>query len=148
MLQSWDSFSSFSRIVGSIFLNNKTTRSQCYRHLSSVLVGTTLRRQLKASRIMALILGLQVIIKLNQKRNLAQWTQYQFNYFVIIKVWRFLQSIIILNGYSVPYSLGRHSFSTFTITKSSLLYILQLYSGAECLVKKNVISLSLLSLLV
>ena len=148
MLQSQDLLSSFSKIVGSIFFSNKTTRSQYCRRLSSVLAGIMLRRWLRVSRIMALVLSLQVIIKLNQERNLVQQTQYQFSCFIIIKVQRFLQSIIILNSYSVFCSLRRHSFSTFIIAKSSLLYILQLYLGVEYLVKKNVTSLSLPFLLV
>ena len=143
MLQSQNSLSSSSRIVGLIFLSSKITRSRCYRHLLLVLADITPRRRLRVSRIIALVLGLQVIIKLNQERNLVQQTQCQFSYFIVIKVWRFLWSIIILNSYSVPYSLGYYSFNTFTIAKSSLLYILQLYSGAEYLVKKNAINLNL-----
>ena len=148
MLQSWDSLSSSSKIVGSIFLNSKTTRSQYYRYLLLVLAGITPKRQLKVFRIIALVLGLQVIIKLNQERNSVQQIQYQFSCFIIIKVQRFLWSIIILNSYLVPYSLGCHSFSAFIIAKNSLLYILQLYLGVECLVEKNITGLSLLSLLV
>ena len=148
MLQSWDLLSSSSRMVGLIFLNSKITRSQCHRRLLLVLAGITPGRWLRASRIMALVLGLQVIIKLNQERNSVQRTQCQFSCFIIIKVWRFLWSVIILNSYLVPYSLGRYSFSTFIIAKSSLLYILQLYLGAECLIKKNITSLSLLFLLI
>ena len=121
-------------------------QSQCYKRLLSVLTGVTPRRWLKVFRIIALVLGLQVIIKLNQKRNLAQQTQCQFSCFIIIKVWRFLQSVIILNGYSVPYNLGYYFFNTFTIAKSFLLYILQLYLGVECLAEKNATSLSLLFL--
>ena len=146
MLCSQDSLSSSSRIVGSTFFSSKITQSQYCRRSLLVLVGITPRRQLRASRIIALVLGLQVIIKLNQKRNLAQRTQRQFNYFIIIKVQRFLQSIIILNSYLVPYSLGRYSSSALTITRSSLLYILQLYLGAKYLVEKNITSLSLLLL--
>ena len=148
MFWSWDSLSSSSRIVGLIFLSSKTTRSQYYRYLLLVLAGTTPRRWLKVSRIIALVLSLQVIIKLNQERNSVQWIWRQFSYFVIIKVWKFLWSIIILNSYSVSYSLGRHSFSIFTIAKSSLLYISQLHLGAEYLVEKNITSLSLPSLLI
>ena len=147
MLQSWDLLSSSSRIVGLTFFGSKTTRSQYRRHSLLVLAGVTPRRRLRASRIIALVLGLQVIIKLNQERNLAQRTQRQFSYFVIIKVQRFLQSVIILNGYLVPYSLGRYSSSALIITRSSLLYILQLYLGAKYLVEKNITSLSLLLLL-
>ena len=148
MLQSQDLLSSSFRMVGSIFLNSKITRFQCYRHSLLVLAGVTPGRQLKTSKIIALVPGLQVIIKLNQERNLAQWIWRQFSYFIVIKVWRFLQSVMILNGYLVLYSLGRHSFSTFIIAKSFLLYILQLYLGVGYLVKKNITSLSLLSLLV
>ena len=147
MFQSWDSLSSSSRIVGSIFLSSKIIWFWCHRHLSSVLADITPGRRLKTSRIIALVLGLQVIIKLNWKRNLVQQTQYQFSYFIIIKVWRFLQSVIILNSYLISYSLEYYFFSTFIIAKSFLLYILQLYLGAEYL-KKNITSLSLLSLLV
>ena len=148
MLQSQDLLSSSFRIVGLIFLNSKITRSQCYRHLLLVLIGITLRRRLRVFKIVALVLGLQVIIKLNQERNSVQWTQYWFSYFIVIKVQRFLWSIMILNSCLVLYSLGRHFFNTFIIVKSSLLYILQLYLGAECLVEKNITSLSLLFLLV
>ena len=148
MLQSWDSLSSSSKIVGSIFLSGKTTRSQCYRHSLLALAGVIPKKWLKVSRIMALVLSLQVIIKLNQERNSAQQTQCQFSCFIIIKVQRFLWSIIILNSYLVSYSLGYYFFSTFTIAKSSLLYILQLYLGAKCLVEKNTTGLSLLFLLV
>ena len=148
MLQSWDSLSSSFRIIKLIFLSGKITRSQCCRCLSLALAGITPKKQLRVSRIVALVPGLQVIIKLNQERNLAQQIWYQFSCFIVIKVWRFLQSIIILNSYLVLYSLGCYFFSTFTIAKSSLLYILQLYLGAECLVKKNITNLSLLSLLV
>ena len=144
MLQSQDLFSSSSRIVGLTFFGGKITRSWYYRHLLLVLAGITPRRRLRVSRIVALVLGLQVIIKLNQERNLAQQTQRQFNYFIIIKVQKFLQSVIILNGYLVPYSLGRYFSSALTITRSSLLYILQLYLGAKYLAEKNVTSLSLL----
>ena len=65
ILQFQDLFSSSSKIVKSIFLSSKITRSQCYKYLLSVLAGTTLKRWLRASRIIALVLGLQVIIKLN-----------------------------------------------------------------------------------
>ena len=148
MLQFWDLLSSSSKIVGLIFLNSKITQSWCYRHSLLVLADVILKRRLKVSRIVALVLGLQVIIKLNQERNLAQQTQHQFSCFIIIKIWKFLQSVIILNSYSVPYSLGYYSFSTFIIAKSSLLYILQLYLGAEYLVENNMTGLNLLSLLV
>ena len=147
MSQSQDLLSSSSRIVGSTFFGGRTTRSRYCRRLLLVLVGATPRRRLIVSRIVALVLGLQVIIKLNQERNLAQRTQRQFSYFIIIKVQRFLQSIIILNSYLVPYSLGHYSSSALIITRSSLLYILQLYLGAKCLVEKNITSLSLLLLL-
>ena len=130
MLWSQDSLNSSFRIVGLNFFGSKITWSQYYRRLLLALVGITPKRRLGASRIMALVLGLQVI-KLNQERNLAQRTQCQFNYFVIIKVQRFLQSVIILNSYLVPYSLGRYFFSTLIITRSSLLYILQLYLEAK-----------------
>ena len=145
MLQSWDSLSSSFKIIGLIFLSSKTTRSQCYRHSLLALADVTPKKWLKVFKIMALVLGLQVIIKLNQKRNLVQQIWYQFSYFIIIKVWRFLQSIIILNSYLVFYSSGCYSFSVFIIAKNSLLYILQLYLGAEYLAKKNMTSLSLLS---
>ena len=147
ILQSQDSLSSSSRIVGSTFFGSKIIRSQYYRRLLLALAGITPRRRLRASRIIALVLGLQVIIKLNQERNLAQRTQRQFSYFIIIKVQRFLQSVIILNSYLVPYSLGYYSSSALIITRSSLLYILQLYLGAKYLVEKNATSLSLLLLL-
>ena len=146
MLWSWDLLSSSSKIVGSTFFSGKITRSRCRRRSLLVLAGATPRRRLRASRIIALVLGLQVITKLNQERNLAQQTQRQFSYFVIIKVQRFLQSVIILNSYLVPYSLGRYSSSALTIARSSLLYILQLYLGAKCLAEKNATSLSLLLL--
>ena len=147
MLWSWDLLSSSFRMVGLTFFSGKTTRSRYYRRLLLALVGVTPRRWLRASRIMALVLGLQVIIKLNWKRNLAQWTQYWFSCFIIIKVQRFLQSIIILNSYLVPCSLGYYFSSALIIARSSLLYILQLYLGAECLTEKNVTGLSLLLLL-
>ena len=148
MLQSQDLLSSSSRIVGLTFFSGKITWSWHYRYLLLVLAGITLRRRLRASRIMALVLGLQVIIKLNQERNLAQQTQCWFNYFIIIKVQRFLWSVIISNGCLVPYSLGRYSSSALTIARSSLLYILQLHLGAKCLAEKNMTGLSLLLSLV
>ena len=147
MLQSWDSLNSFSKIVRSTFFSSKTIQSQCCRRSLLALVGIAPRRRLRASRIIALVLGLQVIIKLNYKRNLAQRTQRQFSCFIIIKVQRFLQSIIILNSYLVPYNLGRYSFSALIIARSSLLYILQLYLKAKHLAEKNATSLSLLLLL-
>ena len=147
MLQSWDLLNSFFRIIESIFLSGKITRFQCFKHLLLALADITPKKWLKVFRIIALVPGLQVIIKLNQERNSVQWIQYQFSYFIIIKVWRFLWSIIILNSYLVLYSSGRHFFSTFIIAKGSLLYILQLYSGAEYLAKKNATGLSLPSLL-
>ena len=147
MLQFQNSLSSSSRIIGLIFLDNEITRFWCHRYLLLVLAGVTPGRRLKASRIIALVLSLQVI-KLNQKRNLVQQIQYQFSYFIIIKVQRFLQSVIILNSYLVFYSLGYYFFSTFIIAKSSLLYILQLHLRAKYLVKKNITGLSLPSLLV
>jgi len=58
MLWSWDLLSSSSRIVGLTFFGIKTTRSQCYRCLLLALVGATPRRRLRASRIVALVLGL------------------------------------------------------------------------------------------
>jgi len=58
MLWSWDSLSSSSRIVGLTFFSSKTMRSWCYRHLLLALAGITPRRRLRASRIMALVLGL------------------------------------------------------------------------------------------
>ncbi len=147
MLQSQDSLSSSSRIVGLTFFSSKTTRSQYRRRSLLALAGITPRRRLRVSRIIALVLGLQVIIKLNQERNLAQRTQRQFSYFIIIKVQRFLQSVIILNSYLVPYSSGHYFSSALIITRSSLLYILQLYLGAKYLVEKNATGLSLLLLL-
>ena len=144
---SWDLLSSSSKIIGLTFFGGKITQSRCRRRLLLALVGATPGRRLRASKIVALVLSLQVITKLNQERNSAQQTQRQFNYFIVIKVQRFLQSVIILNSYLVPYSLGRHSFSALTIARSSLLYILQLYLGAKCLAKKNATSLSLLLLL-
>ena len=147
MLKSWDLLSSSSKIVGLTFFSGKITWSWYYRRLLLASAGITPGRRLRASRIIALVLGLQVIIKLNQKRNLAQRTQRQFSYFVIIKVQRFLQSVIILNSCLVPYSSGRYSSSALTIARSSLLYILQLYLGAKCLAEKNATSLSLLLLL-
>jgi len=58
MLWSWDSLSSSSKIIGLTFFSSKTTRSQYYRHSLLALTGATPRRQLRASRIMALVLGL------------------------------------------------------------------------------------------
>ena len=147
MLQFQNLLSSSSRIVGLIFFNSKITRSWCYRYLSLILAGIIPRKRLRVFKIIALVLGLQVIIKLNQERNLVQQTQHQFSYFIIIKVQRFLQSIIIVNNYSVFYSSGCYFFNTFIIAKSFLLYISQLYLGAEYLIKKNVTGLSLLFLL-
>ena len=64
-LQSWDLFSSLSRIAELTFFGSKIMRSQCCRYSLLILVGVTPRRQLGAFRIVALVLGLQVIIKLN-----------------------------------------------------------------------------------
>ena len=65
MLWSWDLLNSLSRIVGITFFGGKTTRFLYYRRLLLVLAGATPRRRLRASGIIALVLGLQVIIKLN-----------------------------------------------------------------------------------
>ena len=65
MLQSWNLLNSSSRIAGLTFFSGKTTRSLYCRRLLLALVGATPRRQLRVSRIVALVLGLQVIIKLN-----------------------------------------------------------------------------------
>ena len=64
-LWSQDLLSSSFRIVGSTFFYGKITRSRCHRYLSLVLAGVMPRRRLRASRIVALVLGLQVITKLN-----------------------------------------------------------------------------------
>jgi len=45
-------------MVGLTFFSGKTTRSRYYRRLLLALVGVTPRRWLRASRIMALVLGL------------------------------------------------------------------------------------------
>ena len=39
---------------------------------------------------------------------------------VVVKVWRFLWSVMILNAYEVPSSSGRHSSRALIIAKSSL----------------------------
>jgi len=54
----WDLLSSSFRIVGLTFFCGKITRFWCYRCLLLVLVGATPGRWLRASRIMALVLGL------------------------------------------------------------------------------------------
>ena len=64
-LQSQDLFSSLSRIAGLTFFSSKTIRSQYYIYLLLVLAGITSKRRLRVSRIIALVLGLQVITKLN-----------------------------------------------------------------------------------
>ena len=73
-LQSQNLLSSSSRIIGSTFFSSKIIRSWCRSRLLLVLVGAAPRRRLRAFRIIALVPGLQVIIKLNQERNLAQRT--------------------------------------------------------------------------
>ena len=70
-LQSQNLLSSSSRIIELTFFSSKIIRSQYYSRLLLILVGVALRRRFRASRIIALVPGLQVIIKLNQKRNLA-----------------------------------------------------------------------------
>jgi hypothetical protein len=58
MFWSWDSLSSSFRIVKSTFFSSKITQSWCYRHLLLVSVNTTPKRQRRASKIIALVLGL------------------------------------------------------------------------------------------
>ena len=70
-LQFQDLLSSLFRIARLTFFCGKTIWSQCYRYLLLILADTTPRRWLRVSKIIAFVLGLQVIIKLNQKRNLA-----------------------------------------------------------------------------
>jgi hypothetical protein len=50
--------SSSSRIVGSTFFCSKTTQSRCCRRLLLALAGAMPGRRLRASRIVALVLGL------------------------------------------------------------------------------------------
>ena len=56
--QSQDSLSSSSRIIGSTFFGSKIIQSQCRSRLLLVLVGAAPGRRLRASRIIALVLGL------------------------------------------------------------------------------------------
>ena len=58
MLWFWDLLNSSSKIVGLTFFGSKTTRSLCHRRLLLALAGTTPRRRLRASGIVALVLGL------------------------------------------------------------------------------------------
>ena len=58
MLWSWDLLNNLSRIAGLTFFGGKITWSLYYRRLLLVLVGTIPRRRLRASRIIALVLGL------------------------------------------------------------------------------------------
>ena len=68
----WDLFNSSFKIVGLTFFSSKIIRPWYYRRLLLALAGTTSKRRLRASGIIVLVLGLQVITKLNQERNLAQ----------------------------------------------------------------------------
>jgi len=58
MLWSWDLLNSLSRIAGLTFFSSKTTRSLCRSRLLPALVGAMPRRRLRASGIVALVLGL------------------------------------------------------------------------------------------
>ena len=148
MLWSQDLVSSFFKMAKLIFFNGKIIWFWCCRCSLLILINITPKRQLKISGIVALMLSLQVMIKLNWERNSAQWTRHWFSCFVVIKVQKFLQSVKISNNYLVLQNLKRHFFNIFIITRNSLLYILQLYLKAKCLAKKNATSLSLPFLLV
>jgi len=58
MLWSQDLLNSLSRIAGSTFFGGKITRSLCYSHLLPASAGAMPRRRLRASGIIALVLGL------------------------------------------------------------------------------------------
>ena len=135
--------SNSSKIIGLTFRCGIITQVQQRRRLLLVSLGFIPSSQLRALGSVALLLGLYIIIKLNYKRNSTYQTQRQFSCLVVINIYRFLQLVIILNGSSVPYSLGRYSFKALIIAKSSLLQILQLHSGIKCFVEKNIISLNL-----
>ena len=106
-----------------------------------------LNNWLRALRSVVLLLGLYIIIKLNCERNSAYQTQHWFSCLVVINIYRFLQSVMILNGFLVLYNLKYHSFKALIIAKNFLLQILQLYFGVKYFIKKNATSFYLLLLL-
>ncbi len=123
-----------------------SSQQQLQSRLLLILQGKYSSFLLRVSSYTFAELGQYTIQKLNQKRNSNYCICYSNSCFIVTNVYKFLQSVTILNRLQALSSSRHYSSSALITIRSSLLQMLQLYSYTKCFTEKNATSRSSLLL--